>query len=509
MKINYFPFVALTIIWLVIFSACTQSNKKKSAVVWTKDIPLIGSMSSPRTADLNNDGVLDIVMGAGKNEFEKSDMGILAFDGKAGNMIWKQDAIDQVFGSATFCDITGDNVNDIIIGGRSPQLKAINGSTGALIWEYKHEQYSNDPILHYAHFNFNNSIIVPDQNSDGVNDFLTINGGNAVAKPNSTVDRYPGVLILFNSKTGAVIAADTMPDRKECYMTPISFTQPGSKEIFILFGTGGETIDGKLYLTTMAELRAKKLSAAKVIATETGHGFIAPPTLVDINKDGFIDIIVITHGSKAIAIDGKDQHVLWSRTFPGTECSNSFAPGYFTDDDVPDFFTFISKGEWPNSSGTVEVMLDGKNGNIAYMDSMGCTGFSSPVIYDLNNDGQDEVIISINNFDCSLGYTEKSPKVIENKLIAIDFANKSVNTIDQAQGFKNIFSTPWIGDLDKDGYLDLIYCQYFHHSDLVSFLGMRIRRVDLPVKIKKPVLWGGYLGSRGDGVFDEGHHVIK
>ena len=509
MKINYFPFVALTIIWLVIFSACTQSNKKKSAVVWTKDIPLIGSMSSPRTADLNNDGVLDIVMGAGKNEFEKSDMGILAFDGKAGNMIWKQDAIDQVFGSATFCDITGDNVNDIIIGGRSPQLKAINGSNGALIWEYKHEEYSNDPILHYAHFNFNNSIIVPDQNSDGVNDFLTINGGNAVAKPNSTVDRYPGVLILFNSKTGAVIAADTMPDRKECYMTPISFTQPGSKEIFILFGTGGETIDGKLYLTTMAELRAKKLSAAKVIATETGHGFIAPPTLVDINKDGYIDIIVITHGSKAIAIDGKDQHVLWSRTFPGTECSNSFAPGYFTDDDVPDFFTFISKGEWPNSSGTVEVMLDGKNGNIAYMDSIGCTGFSSPVIYDLNNDGQDEVIISINNFDCSLGYTAKSPKVIENKLIAIDFANKSVNTIDQAQGFKNIFSTPWIGDLDKDGYLDLIYCQYFHHSDLVSFLGMRIRRVDLPVKIKKSVLWGGYLGSRGDGVFDEGHHVIR
>ena len=72
MKINYFSFIALTIIWLVIFSACTQSNKKKSAVVWTKDIPVIGSMSSPRTADLNNDGVLDIVMGAGKNEFEKT-----------------------------------------------------------------------------------------------------------------------------------------------------------------------------------------------------------------------------------------------------------------------------------------------------------------------------------------------------------------------------------------------------------------------------------------------------
>jgi len=350
--------------------------------------------------------------------------------------------------------------------------------------------------------------LVPDQDNDGVEDLLTINGGNPLAKPYSTVDRFPGVLILFSSKTGKVIAADTMPDRKESYMTPLCFTQPGSKEIFILFGTGGETIDGKLYLTTLSQLRSKKLSSAKILASEKGHGFIAPPTLADINKDGYVDIIAITHGSKAVAIDGKDYHIIWSRTFPGTECSNSFAPGYFTEDDIPDFFTFISKGAWPNSTGSIEVMLNGKNGSIEYMDSIGCTGFSSPVVYDLNNDGRDEAIISINNFDCSLGYAS-SPADIENKLVAIDLTKKSINTIDQAKGFKNIFSTPWIGDLDGDGYLDIIYCQYFHHSDLTSFLGMRIRRIDLPVKIKKPVIWGAYMGSNGDGVFDAAHRVSK
>jgi len=36
-----------------------------------------------------------------------------------------------------------------------------------------------------------------------------------------------------------------------------------------------------------------------------------------------------------------------------------------------------------------------------------------PVIYDLNDDGRDEAIISINNFDCSLGYAGKSPSVME------------------------------------------------------------------------------------------------
>ena len=90
---------------------------------------------------------------------------------------------------------------------------------------------------------------------------------------------------------------------------------------------------------------------------------------------------------------------------------------------------------------------------------------------------------------------------MENKLIVINFVNKSVSTIDQAKGFKNIFCTPWIGDLDNDGYLDLIYCQCFHRAELIAFLGLRIKRIDLPVKINKKVLWGGYMGSEGNGIF--------
>jgi len=91
---------------------------------------------------------------------------------------------------------------------------------------------------------------------------------------------------------------------------------------------------------------------------------------------------------------------------------------------------------------------------------------------------------------------------MENKLIAINFVDKSINPIDQAKDFKNVFSTPWIGDLDADGYLDIIYCQYFHHGDLLSFLGMRIKRIDTHVKIEKPVLWGAFLGSQSNGIFD-------
>jgi len=486
---------------IVFLSSCFTNSKKKSEIIWSKNYPVIGSQSSPRTEDINKDGTLDIIMGAGKNEFQHSDMGIIAFDGKTGNIIWKQDAPDQVFGSATFCDVNGDSIKDVFIGGRSPQLKAIDGKTGKLIWEFKSDKYKDDPVLKYARFNFNNSVIVPDQNNDGTQDLLTINGGNALANPYQTRNRFPGVLMVFDTKTGNVIAADTMPDGKESYMTPLCFKQPGSDEMNVLFATGGETIDGSLYISDLSHLKAKKLSEAKVINSDTGHGFIAPASLADINNDGYLDIIAISHGSKAVAIDGRDHHIIWTKRFPGTECSNSFAVGYFTDDNVPDFFTFISKGQWPNSAGSVQVMLNGKNGNVEYKDSIGCTGFSSPVVYDLNNDGRDDALISINEFDCSLGYAGQSPRTVENKLISIDFANKSVDTVYSAKGFKNVFSTPWIGDLDNDGYLDIIYCQYFQHSDLLAFLGMIMKRIDTPVKIRKKVLWGSFLGSNYDGIF--------
>lgn len=491
----------------VILGSCTR-KKSKSELVWDKNLFTIGSQSSPRAVNLNGDSTLDIVIGAGRNEFQESDQGVLALDGKTGEVLWQHEAPDQVYGTATFSDISGDGIQDVIIGGRSPNLKAINGKTGELLWKYQY-QFEEDPILKHARFNFYNVALVPDQNNDGLPDLLTLNGGNAIAEPNSEVNRFPGVLMVMDAKTGHVLAADTMPDGKESYMSPVCFAQPGSQDFTILFGTGGETIAGNLYMARLADLMDKKLSKAKIIASEKGHGFIAPPVLADISQDGFFDIIAISHGSTVFAIDGKSHTSLWQQIIPGTESSNSFAVGYFTDDAVPDFFTFVSKGVWPSNTGTLQILIDGRDGKIAYQNSLGCSGFSSPVVYDLNGDGRDEAIISINEYDCTRDLTNQSSFPIENKLVAIDFKKQSVNIIDQTKDFKNIFSTPWIGDLDDDGYLDIVHCQYFNHADLLSFLGMRVKRIDIPVRIKNDPVWGAYMGSNGDGLFPVTQEVIQ
>lgn len=484
---------------LVLISvSCTP---KKSELVWKKDLFTIGSQSSPRVSDLNQDGIMDIVLGAARNENQHIDEGVLALDGKTGEILWQQEANDQVFGSATFYDITGDGVQEVFIGGRSPNFKALDGTNGKVIWEYKY-QYEQHPILQYARFNFYNSVLTPDQNQNGFPELLVTNGGNVKAKPHSEENRFPGVLMLLDSKTGEILAADTMPDGKESYMSPLCFSQPGSEEWNILFGTGGETVSGNLFLGTLSDLMEGKLSRAVKICSEKGHGFIAPPVLADISGNGWYDIVAISHGSTIFALDGLDQGVLWKQHIPNTESSNSFAVGYFNGDKIPDLFTFVSRGKWPESTWALQVMLDGKTGEIAYLDSLGCVGFSSPVAFDLNGDGMDEAIVSVNEFDCEGRLTDSSSLSIETKLLAINFKDRSVNPIDRMQGFKNIFSTPWIGDLDGDGYLDIIHSQcYSPNSDLLSFLGMSVSRISTHIRVKDPPAWGGYMGSNGNGLF--------
>jgi outer membrane protein assembly factor BamB len=131
---NFFCLSFLSLI-LFVFSGCTE--KRNPELVWDVNLFKIGSQSSPRTVDLNGDGVLDIVIGAGANEYQKSKQGILALDGKTGETLWQQESPDQVYGAATFYDINGDSVKDVFIGGRSPHFKALDGRSGNIIWQYK------------------------------------------------------------------------------------------------------------------------------------------------------------------------------------------------------------------------------------------------------------------------------------------------------------------------------------------------------------------------------------
>ena len=102
---------------------------------WQAFVDSIPTLSSPRSCDLNNDGVQDIVIGGGTDGVA-SNHGIMALNGVDGSVLWNRASRNEVFGSAIFQDITNDGIKDVFITGRQAQLLAINGANGQLLWDY-------------------------------------------------------------------------------------------------------------------------------------------------------------------------------------------------------------------------------------------------------------------------------------------------------------------------------------------------------------------------------------
>ena len=176
---------------------------------WSVSYKGMGTFSSPRVSDLNGDGVLDIIFGAGREEFQACDSAVIAVDGRNGKILWHVGAKDQIFGSAALKDLTGDGVDDIIINGRSAEFMAIDGKKGKVIWRF------NKKTVKEKWYAFYNAQFVKDQNKDGIEDILISNGGNVWAKPHETKERPPGHLLVVSAMDGSLLAKASAPDKRE------------------------------------------------------------------------------------------------------------------------------------------------------------------------------------------------------------------------------------------------------------------------------------------------------
>ncbi|MEM7369466.1 MAG: hypothetical protein AAF587_12760 [Bacteroidota bacterium] len=496
MRTNDVTYIGVLILCCCFWS-CTQveSPFEKS---WYRDFARMGSYSSPRLADLNGDGVLDVVMGGAKKEFEFCDTAVIALNGKTGELMWSASASDQIVGSASFVDITKDGLPDVVIGGRHAELIAIEGHSGRELWRYK----TQDDVINtigYIRFNFYNSQLIPDQNGDGIEDLLLVNGGNVHASPGSTKFRYPGVLAVLSSKDGTVIYAANLPEDKETYMSPLvhDFKQEGN--LSIIFATGGETISGNLYIVPLSALQKNDISEAKILLKGEGHGFISPPVLLDLTRDGIRDIVVNYHGGITYAIDGDSHEILWQVAEEGTEANGSLAVGDFNGDDVPDLFTHFNVGVWPNNTGDIQLAINGLTGEIISRDTIGDIGMYSPLAVDMNGNEQDEVLLDVNQYNY---WTEnKSFSKTAHHIALFNFSGKGRSKFTQIQYCKNLASTPWIGDMDGDQKLDFIYCEMTNTPNFYEFYGLRIQRKATNFPAEKPPAWGAYMGNQYDGIY--------
>jgi hypothetical protein len=493
---NLFSIAYRFILLFVLFflAACGHSDRNKN---WFTYIDNVGTYSSPRTADLTKDGVLDIIIGAGGKEEVYTDTAVIALDGATGKVLWALPGVNQFVGSAIFQDVDNDQVPDVFIGGRWAQLIAISGATGKTIWTFLPER-SEPSGAASGWYNFSSAQLVPDQDKDGFQDLLIANGGDAHAMPNDP-KRPAGRLMVLSSANGKILADAPVPDGMETYMSPISMSTQGDHNNAVFFGTGGETLGGRLYRTTLNDIMRGDISNATVLASSNKKGFIASPVLVDITQDNVHDVIVNTVDGRMLAIDGKTDKLIWELNFPGTEAYTIPAPGYFTGDSVPDLFANFAIGVFPNLQHSIRFMVDGKTGKLSYIDTIASFQYASPVAVDLNNDGFDEALVNQ-----SAVKRKQFENVYYSYLLAFDFKNKKQFALGDTLLATNLASTPWVGDLDNDNKLDIVYNAVRYQDfrfDLRTPLGLMTKLFKTNVKMKRPIGWGAYMGSNHSCIF--------
>jgi outer membrane protein assembly factor BamB len=483
---------SLLFLSVTLFVACGGEPPRS----WSSSFNNIGTYSSARVADLTGDGVLDVVMGAGGQEEKYSDTAVVAVDGATGALLWRIPGANQYVGSAVFNDITSDGVPDVFIGGRWAQLAAINGATGKIIWSFFAER--TEPVARGSGwYNFTTPQFVPDQDGDGTADLLIANGGNPEAAPYDTV-RPSGRLLVLGARTGKILADVSMPDRKEIYMSVVCQPRAGGG-LNVFFGTGGETIGGHLYRTTLADIMRGNISGATVLATSNTKGFISSPVLTDITNDGTHDIVINAVDGLMMAIDGATDSLLWQVHLPGTEAYTIPAVGLFTGDATPDFFANFAIGSFPRLNYSVRFLVDGKSGAVAFRDTIPSFQYASPVAADLDGDGWDEAIMN---------QSALQRRQFENSyfsyLTVFDFKKGNFYSIGDTLKATNLASTPWIGDLDGDKKLDILYTAVNYYDtrfDLQKPLGLIISRYRMDIDLPKRPFWGAYMGSNYGCVF--------
>ena len=474
---------------VAVFFLVTFQNVECQVLSWQNQVDSVPTLSSPRAIDLTGDNVKDVIIGGGTDGVYNSS-GVIAFDGVSGDLLWTSPSRNELFGSPLFQDISGDGIEDIFITGREAQFLALDGSDGSLIWDFFPN--GTNPA-DSGWYNFYNPQRIHDVNDDSFEDFLVTNGGDHTA-PEWETNRPPGHLMVLSAVDGSILAKAVVPDSAETYCSPVVCDLNNDGNQWVLFGTGGENLGGHFYACPLTSVLNNTMDGVVTLASDSLKGFIAPSSVVFNSEENNYDIYVLSYDGKLQKFSGSDFSERWSFQHPNTESSAAPVIGNFTGEFTPDVFLTLFKGIAPSYSDFYQVMLDGLDGTLKFIDSLGQINYSSGNAVDLNQDGRDEAVVSVTYFEG--GY-------FQHRLEKINFETNTVSSITTFSAGVNLGSSPLITDMDFDGSLDLVYANRNDSLNPVAWNGITLRRMDLEVSIPNSgVAWGSYLGSGFDGRYN-------
>jgi len=493
-------FIRLTAAAAIVLCSCSRTESQQSPPQITFDPvfpPLSGplmTISSPAFADLDGDGVDDLVFGTGlsrvqpsKGKFifapEPDPSGyVVAVSGATNQILWQTPNPRDGFTTPRFADLNGDRVVDIVMGGREAVFAAYDGRSGKVLWRVNPAQVAKTPVP----YSFFTPAIVRDTNHDGVADFVVTYGGDDTRL--SHTPREPGYITLISGVNGAVLASHMLPDRKESYAAVVAYDRADGE--WVIFGTGGETDGGAAFRAPVASLLDGSFSkrVERLIEPNAKKGVMAPAVLLELTGDTDTDIVISTFDGRLVAIDGATGKTIWQQHHDTEETYHS--PAVVRLDSNGRLGLFVSRGigAFPRYVGTAHRLHDAKDGKILYEYKDPFYAAGAPLAVDLTGDGIDEAIF----------FTTQFPSAIGGRIHILHGASGKLITHDLDT---NYWSTPAVGDPRHTGTLELAGLSWSQDSSAVAWQGVKwhLTRLNLNAKTPATITWGGYMGTKHDG----------
>jgi outer membrane protein assembly factor BamB len=307
----------------------------------------------PAAADIDGDGLPEIIVGQGTHDVLGGSLEIHALNGEDLSTLWSYTSTSTsergFFASPMFHDCNGDGILDVLLGSMDDHFYALNGPDGTSIWK-------SPKGLHYIRA----TSAMDDIDNDGEQEIVGLDNAAQMR--------------LYDADTGAIE-----------WETKLGYGVGSSPLIADLDGDGYGEIASFMVVTGGIQVLNHDGS---VLWNDTSRSdFYSSPTIAQIDGDGLPDLIVGDFNNHTIlAYRGTDGTPLWQTVLP----DNVRAQSSLVTADV-------------DGDGEIEVLALGKDRNLFSIDAQ--TGaiewtfgverpFGQPTIWDLDQDGIAEIVLS-------------------------------------------------------------------------------------------------------------------
>ena len=360
--------------------------------LWRYQLSGAGAFSSPALGDIDDDGILEVVIG--------SDAGtVYSFDSQNGNLEWSYQTGDTVYSSPSLGDIDKDGFLEVIIGSYDGKVYAFNGQDGSLVWSYSTGgsvrasptlgDIDNDRELDVIIGSSNGYLYALNGENGSVKWSFQTGGGIPSSAALADVDNDMKLEVIVGSDDDNVYAING-EDGTELW----SYTT--GEDVFSSPTVGDIDLDGELEVVIgsfdyfIYSLKGKDGTLEWQFQTE-GYAY-SSPALGDINNDGTVEVVTGSIDGKIYALYGKNGSLIWDYQ-TGNQVHSSPSLGDIDGDNKPEVIV-----------GSLDGMLygfNGEDGSVEWSYKTGGQIYSTPILGDVNGDKKLEVIIgsydSLNN----------------------------------------------------------------------------------------------------------------